>query len=202
MQKKIATLILAAGAGSRMGAIKQLLLWKKTTLLGNAIELAKSITGSGTFVVIGANARKVALEVVRNKAIPITNNKWEQGMGTSIATGVKVIIETGGFDGILVMLADQPFLTVPHLKEITNLFEENDQAIIASTYINLKKSIVPILFDAVYYKDLTSLEGAQGAKMILDKYKESVIQVFVNSEFKDVDSPSDYKRYKAEESSK
>ena len=40
----IAVLILAAGASTRMGTIKQLLPWAKTNLLGHAIEQAKNIT--------------------------------------------------------------------------------------------------------------------------------------------------------------
>lgn len=198
MKKRIAILILAAGASSRMGAVKQLLPWKSTTLLGNAIELAKTTMVTNVFVVVGANVKKVTLEVLRNKAVIIINKEWEQGIGTSIATGVKSIIEIGGFDGVLLMLADQPFLTSHHLLNIIDRFGDTDKLIIASSYTNIQKPVVPILFDAIYFGELSCLDSEEGAKNIIKKHKEAVVQVFVDSEFKDVDNPYDYKRYKAE----
>ena len=54
-KNKLAVLILAAGASSRMGKPKQLLPWKNTTLLGHAIAQAKKVS-TAVFVVLGANA--------------------------------------------------------------------------------------------------------------------------------------------------
>ena len=45
MTEQISTIILAAGASTRMqGTVKQLLTWGKTTLLGNAIEQVKPVS--------------------------------------------------------------------------------------------------------------------------------------------------------------
>ncbi|MBG7631334.1 MAG: NTP transferase domain-containing protein, partial [Bacteroidetes bacterium] len=52
----IAMLILAAGESKRMNGIKQLLPWKNTTLLGNAIEQGLNSNVNLVYVVLGANS--------------------------------------------------------------------------------------------------------------------------------------------------
>lgn len=48
--------------------------------------------------------------------------------------------------------------------------------------------MVPILFDKKHFNQLIELNGHARASEILKLYKESVIQVFVNSYFKDIDN--------------
>ena len=73
MDKKgnIAMVILAAGAATRMQAIKQLLPWKKTTLLGNAIEQGLQSNVDKVYVVLGANASKIKKKYTLKKNIRI-----------------------------------------------------------------------------------------------------------------------------------
>jgi len=196
MEKRIAIVILAAGKSSRMGAIKQLLPWKNTSLLGHSIALAQSAIAADVFVVVGANAKKIILEVQRNKAVSIVNNDWQQGIGTSISCGVRFIQELGDFQAVLFLMGDQPFLRRKHLRNIIDEYKKHKNGIIASSYKDIENPVVPILFDAAYFKELSCLEADKGAKIILEKHKDAVIQIFMNSEFKDVDTPSDYKRYK------
>ena len=82
----IAVLILAAGASTRMGTIKQLLPWAKTNLLGHAIEQAKNIT-EHVYVVLGANAT-VIKATLDKEIVTILNPDWQHGMGTSIVKGI------------------------------------------------------------------------------------------------------------------
>jgi len=59
----IATLILAAGASSRMEQPKQLLPYRHTTLLGHTIQNALQSQVTNVYVVLGANAKLLQNEV-------------------------------------------------------------------------------------------------------------------------------------------
>ncbi|MEM1260255.1 MAG: NTP transferase domain-containing protein, partial [Bacteroidota bacterium] len=110
---KIAILILAAGRSSRMGKPKQLLSWKKTTLIGNAVAIASSLTNH-FLVVLGANALKIKPYVPEGKAT--LNEKWQEGMGSSLSHGVTALASKYEPRAILVMVADQPLLELEHYK--------------------------------------------------------------------------------------
>jgi molybdenum cofactor cytidylyltransferase len=114
--KNIAILILAAGASSRMGRTKQLLPWQDTTLLGSAIRTARDSNAKSVAVVLGANAESIRGRVnvgrgVKTDADFVENTAWETGLGSSIACGTEFLIEKKiVYDGILIMLADQPLI--------------------------------------------------------------------------------------------
>jgi len=184
----IAILILAAGAASRMGSIKQLLPWKTTTLLGNAITNAKTITNN-VYVVLGANAQEIKNKTVAEVTY-INNSDWSSGLGSSIACGVEAIVNKGQYAGVLIMLADQPLVDVNYINKLIDLFTKNDKGIIATNYG--KKMGVPVIFNKTYFKELRNLKNDFGAKYILKNYNEDIISINPNGKEKDIDTPDDY----------
>ena len=117
--KKVAILILSAGASKRMGTPKQLLKWGKETLLENAVSTAVNVENASLFVVLGANAELIQQKITLN-AEALYHKDWKQGLGSSIAFGVGTLQKLD-FDGVLIMLADQPFVTSYYLKELINV---------------------------------------------------------------------------------
>jgi len=184
----IAILILAAGAASRMGSIKQLLPWKTTTLLGNAITNAKTITNN-VYVVLGANAQEIKNKTVAEVTY-INNSDWSSGLGSSIACGVEAIVNKGQYAGVLIMLADQPLVDVNYINKLIDLFTKNDKGIIATNYS--EKIGVPVIFNKTYFKELRNLKNDFGAKYILKNYNEDIISINPNGKEKDIDTPDDY----------
>jgi len=87
MNKNITILILAAGASSRMGEAKQLLPWRDTTLLGNAISTAKTSRANEVLIVLGANADTIKAEVISKNITFLENKLWNLGLGSSISCG-------------------------------------------------------------------------------------------------------------------
>ncbi|MGS0528175.1 nucleotidyltransferase family protein [Zobellia nedashkovskayae] len=106
MPHRIAILILAAGASTRMGQPKQLLPWKDTTLLGHAIQTVKSTDAIEVVTVLGANAKLIQSQI-KEEVIFIQNTDWQSGLGGSIACGTEWLLQSNiEFDGILITLAD------------------------------------------------------------------------------------------------
>ncbi|WP_027137328.1 nucleotidyltransferase family protein [Gaetbulibacter saemankumensis] len=196
---KIALVVLAAGGSKRMGEPKQLLAWGDFTLLEHAIETALEVRPKYVFVVLGANYETLRRKV-ENYPVEIINNlDWEIGLGSSISKAVKQINDSIlKFDGVLFLLADQPFITSNYLEHMMSLFESHKDQILATSYIDGEKG-VPVLFDAIYFKELEALNGDIGAKQILKAHESKVKILFGGTKNIDLDTQTEYKAaYKAQ----
>lgn len=188
-EKNMAILILAAGASTRMGEIKQLLPWKKTTLLNHTIAQVKEISKS-VFLVLGANMEKIKPTVFNYNII--YNSNWESGMGTSITTGIAQIEKEGSFDSVLILLADQPLLTADYYKKMILSYNKLESKIVATAYEN--KNGVPAIFDISLFKELKTLNKDYGARSLIQKYSESVKSIDPDGKAIDIDTPEVYKQ--------
>ena len=191
MNTNIAILILAAGSSSRMGTPKQLLTWGKSTLIENAIEQAVQVSESDVFVVIGANYKLIFDAIERYPITILKNPYWEKGIGSSISCGIKSIQKIQKYKGVLIMLADQPFVDVITIQKIKDQFVSSKSKIVASQF---KDSFgVPAVFSISCFDLLTSLKGDEGAKKIWTQNKMEVESCIINKYFNDIDTPKDYK---------
>ena len=194
----IAVVILAAGTSSRMGSPKQLLKWKNTTLLGHAIATAKGLNQRQVIVVLGANFEQIRSTINNDHIEILKNNNWETGLGKSIAIGVSNILKSDtNFDGVLVMLADQPLIDQSYFKKMLTKYRLGASQIITTAYKNGKQG-VPVLFDRVYFEELSQLNDDKGAKGILRTYADKVTVIDAQHDVSDIDTQDDYEKlYKA-----
>ena len=189
----IAVIILAAGASTRIGTPKQLLKWKNTTLLGHAIITAKKLNTKDIIVILGNNYALIKSKI-NNSGIQILNNKnWKNGLGNSIAFGVNNILENkSNIDGILIMLSDQPLIDSEYLNSLINKFIIGKHQIIATSYKSGKQG-VPVLFDRIYFNELSKLNDDKGAKAIIEKYIKNVLVINGEQIVSDIDTLENYK---------
>ena len=197
----IAIIIPAAGASKRFGSPKQLIEWNSTTLIGHTIAKAQAMQQSQIYVVLGANFEVIKQEIqkeiqkeIQGKDVAILNNRdWQDGLGTSIATGVKHILKTkANYDAILVLLADQPLVSVEYLKEFIYQFEPKTRQIIATKY-GANKFGVPALFDQKYFEELSKLTHDKGAKDLIKNNLDHVNVPKTTAILTDIDTQEDYK---------
>ncbi|WP_209400323.1 NTP transferase domain-containing protein [Pseudozobellia sp. WGM2] len=188
----IAIIILAAGSSSRMGRPKQLLSWGKSDLIGNAIEQAKNSRSDKIIVVLGANAQLIKDNISRWEVDFVENENWKSGLGSSLAKGVKHLIELETFDGILVMLADQPLIDSAYLNLLIESFYTTSYFIIATAYS--KRAGVPALFDKKFFESLCDLGEDNGAKLIIEQFGHEVLSLDPGKKATDIDTEVDYKK--------
>nr|WP_315149801.1 nucleotidyltransferase family protein [uncultured Flavobacterium sp.] len=190
---KIALLILAAGESKRMNSIKQLLPWKNTTLLGNAIEQAIQSKGNAVYVVLGAQANQITPTIAHYQVQIIENTNWKNGLGNSIAAGVNYIKQNQQqCDAILITLADQPLVTSDYYNRLIDHYVQKEAKIIASETNN--KPSVPALFDALYFDKLSQLHQDQGAKEILLAAQNDLYVMPADTNLRDVDTQMEYEK--------
>lgn len=192
-KSKIAIMIMAAGASSRMGRTKQLLPWGTTTLIGNAIKNAKASDACEVFVVLGAYADVIKKSIGLKEKDLIYNKDWESGLGSSIAHATKAILtQSEDYDGVLVMLADQPLIDASYLNQMITEFYYSDFSIIATKY--KQGNGVPAIFGASHFLELQQLNSEHGAKDIIRLNKNKLLSLDPKGKTADVDTYEEYLR--------
>ena len=190
----LVTLILAAGSSSRMGSIKQLLSINGKTLLQHTLDLSTKIKSTRTLCVLGAHAEEIMQKVDGKNVEFIINKNHKLGLSASIISGIEYLQkEKIPFDGLFILLADQPAIKEDYYDEMMRLFDEKRMKIIASNYGNTPG--VPAIFPAIFTNDLLQITGDKGAKEFLQKNKRRTLspQTLVN--LLDIDTPKDYKNF-------
>jgi molybdenum cofactor cytidylyltransferase len=187
----VAAIILAAGESRRLGQPKQLLVFHGETLLARAIRLANEAGGSPVLVVIGANFEAIRAAIDSSNAIPVHNDRWRQGIASSIEAGVRALSvcapEAGG---LLLMGCDQPRLTADHLRALVASFESQAAAVIAaSSYAGVQA--VPAVFPRATFAELRALRGDRGARPVIESAPCPVVAMEFPGGEVDIDSPED-----------
>ncbi|WP_282103041.1 nucleotidyltransferase family protein [Maribacter sp. MMG018] len=185
---------MAAGESRRMNGIKQLLPWKGKTLLEHTISTVKQSAGGISVAVLGGNASTI-IDKIGFKALEcdvIENPDWASGLGSSIAFGVRYILNLNiQIEGVLICLADQPLFTVNYYNKLIDEFNLGNNLIVASAYEN--KAGVPAIFHRSILKELCKLESDFGARNVLVKYKKEVLTLDAGNMVADIDTFEEYK---------
>ncbi len=191
-QTHIAVIILAAGASSRLGSPKQLLAYSGTTLLQHSIEAAQASDAETVLVVLGANA-DIINQSMNTTAEVVVNTDWKDGMASSIRCGLQSLVKVQPqTEAIVLMVADQPFVTTELLNRLMNMNRKEQHSIVASEYGTTFGT--PVLFEKKYFPELMELAGDVGAKSLVRKYmKEAAFVPFPQGEI-DIDTVEDLKK--------
>lgn len=180
LMDRIAILILAAGASTRFGSIKQLAALGDSSLLQHSIDQANQLLPGAVYGVLGANHQQIAPSV--SGMALIINRQWRAGMGKSIAVGIDHIEQR--FDAAFILLADQPCVPTAQLKTMLDAFTGDN--IVCSFYQG--KRGVPALFPRSCFPALKQLSGDQGAKHILQQTNLPVVELPLPEAAWDIDT--------------
>jgi molybdenum cofactor cytidylyltransferase len=154
---RVAAIVLAAGASTRLGEPKQLVRLGWETFLGRAVRMAREAGCSPVVVVLGASARVIQAGCELGDAVVVVNEDWTEGMGSSVRVGVRALTDV---DGCVVLTCDMPAVTAAHLRELMASGE-----VTASAYAGRRG--VPAYFPAGSFASLMELRGDAGARALL-----------------------------------
>lgn len=189
----IGLMILAAGASTRMGTPKQLLLFQGRSLLCYMAEVAIASCCDPVVVVLGSQVERMKLEVQALALHIVENEQWAQGMGTSISAGMIALTTINqDLDAVVIVLCDQPFVCAPLLNQLVESYRATQSPIIASAYANTLG--VPALFDRSLFRELMTIKVNVGAKYLLKQHAKKVFQVSFPKGTIDLDTPAQYQQ--------
>jgi molybdenum cofactor cytidylyltransferase len=189
-----AIVLLAAGSSSRMGTPKQALDVGGQTLLSHVVGCALASQIPNVIVVFGAHLAETQHLVQDLRVIPVVNPNWQLGMGSSLKLGISKAIEINPMlEGVMIMVCDQPKISVTHINEMGRIHIIKRPLAVASEYQGTIG--VPVLFDRSVFSDLMKVDNQHGAQEVLRKIKSEVITLpFPGGEI-DLDTPEDYQRF-------
>ncbi len=191
---KIAAIVLAAGRSSRMAPRNKLL----ERLDGEAIValVARTAIASDAkpvVVVTGFEAERVAAALRGLNLTIVHNGAFAEGLSTSLKTGLKAL--PPNCDGALILLGDMPKIDSSALDALVAAFATRDSICVP---VHEGQRGNPILWGASYFPEMLAITGDVGAKRLIARHADRVIEVPVASPgiFADVDTPSDLARLK------
>lgn len=185
--ERLFAIVLAAGSGSRFGGLKQLARYERTPLVVRAVRIAEAVCGPRSVLVAGHEWRAVVDACRPLRGFFTNNTAYRAGMGGSIACGVKAVREAA--DAVLLMLADQPLVTVDHLQQLIAARLDSSDCIAVTSFAGTEGP--PVIFPRRCFADLGKLEGDQGARVVLERAGGRVRPVRFEPAAVDVDAPED-----------
>jgi molybdenum cofactor cytidylyltransferase len=190
VHEPIAGIILAAGASTRLGQAKPLLVWRGETLVHRAARIALEADLRPVLVVCGAEGEQVSAAVSDLPVQVVYNERWQSGQSTSIKAALNALGNQGG--GAIFLLVDQPFISVALLQSLVENHAQSLAAVIAPRVADRRTN--PVLFDRETFAELLLLEGDVGGRAIFSRFPPQWLDWYDERLPFDLDTPADYQK--------
>lgn len=185
---KVWGIILAAGYSQRMGKDKMLLPYKEKSILRHVIDQSLNSSLSGISVVVNPDVPGLFHEAVNGNKI-IVNDQAIDGISTSVKLGLRSV--PTDMDAVMFLLGDQPLLSTVDINHVIQEYKIHGSFIVQASYKGKKGH--PVLFDREMFPEILTISGDEGARTILKKYQNQVVNAEIDKELlKDIDTIEDY----------
>ena len=189
---RIAGIILAAGTGTRMGKLKQLLPFRGKPILACPLDQGSAAGLSPVILVLGHEAETVKKSIGKTKADILVNPDYAGGMASSVVAGVRRLDAHPQVKGALFLLGDQPLVSRAVIRDIIKTAEKHPDRIIIPVFQGKRGN--PVYFGRCFFDDLKTLSGDTGGRSLFRQFPEAVLEVPVETDaiLTDIDTPEDY----------
>lgn len=194
---EIGTVILAAGASTRLGRPKQIEPIGGTPMLIRSLAVAAHL-GGPVYVVTGAH-REVVLALLAQlpdglahslagRLHVIHNPHWETGQASSLHVSVQALPPT--VEAAIWLPVDQPYLEAALLARLAAAWRRG--ADLVAPVVEGEMRGAPALFDRSRWPALLQVEGDVGGRAVLRQFAGQVAMVPTSAaSLRDVDYPQD-----------
>jgi molybdenum cofactor cytidylyltransferase len=193
--KRVAGIILAAGASTRMGKTKQLLPVKDgRSLLERILHEALKSDLDKVILVLGHQARRIrtVLKEAFNhpKLKVVENRRYPEGISSSVKAGLIEVEKS--HDHMMILLADMPQIDAGLINQLIHGYLSSRLPLGAVKVGN--KRAHPVIFNRELYQELYLLRGDVGARSLFAKYPHKVFYIKPEKPFddRDIDTWEDY----------
>ncbi|KAB1075296.1 nucleotidyltransferase family protein [Methylobacterium planeticum] len=163
----VATVLLAAGRGTRFGTAPKLLAdLDGRPLVRHAAEAALAASARPVVVVLGAHAQALRTALAGLDLVLVENPDYAAGLSTSLRAGLAAL--PAAIPGALVLLGDMPRVTPAQLDRLVAAFAAADPRPAAVVPVHAGRRGNPVLLNRHRLApDLARLSGDRGAGPIL-----------------------------------
>jgi CTP:molybdopterin cytidylyltransferase MocA len=178
-----AGLVLAAGAGRRLGRPKALVEVDGELLVDRAVRVLADGGCDPVVVVLGARSQDVVASAALDHAVVVVNDGWSGGMGSSLRCGLAAVADLGAED-VVVLLVDQPRVGAVHVRRL--LRRRGERPAVVASYGGEPRN--PALLSASTWEAVCeSAIGDVGARAWMQAHPELVLAVACDDLGGDVD---------------
>jgi nicotine blue oxidoreductase len=190
MPTQVAGILLAAGAGSRLGRPKALVEIGGQTLAARGAGLLRR--GGADPIVVVTGAAPVDLPGVTL----VHNPRWRTGMGSSLVAGLTAVsdLPPDGYRAVVIALADQPMVGAESVRRLIAAHAAGATVVVAA-YDGRPRN--PVLIDRIHWAEvLATTTGDAGARPFLRAHPDLVTAVECGDTGRpdDIDTPEDLAR--------
>ena len=186
-------ILLAAGQSRRLKNENKLIkIFKDKPLIHHALNSVQNSKIKKLIIVLGYQFKEVKKNIKKNKKIIFVHNKnYENGMSSSIKSGLKKISKKD--KGFIILQSDMPFVKTSDINKIYNSIIRKKYLVHALKYKNRIGN--PIGFDISILNKFKKIRGNVGAKYMVKRLHKSTNFIKVSSDkiFKDFDKALDFR---------
>ncbi|MFG3318169.1 NTP transferase domain-containing protein [Streptomyces sp. NPDC048171] len=174
-EDQVAGLLLAAGGGRRLGGRpKALLEHRGHPLVEHAVAVLRAAGCTRVHVVLGARAADVRDRAALEGCAIVDNPDWEQGMGSSLRTGLDSLTGTGA-RAALVSLVDQPGIGAEAMARVRAGYRD-ETSLVSAAYAGVRGH--PVLLGAAHWPGVAATAtGDRGARAYLREHETEIALV-------------------------
>ncbi len=187
--RNTAALVLGAGRSSRMGGPNKLLAEiGGRPLVRIVVEQALASRARPVIVVTGHQRERVEAALGGLPVKFVHNPNFAEGLGTSLRTGIAAL--PAEVDGVIVCLGDMPQVDAALIDKLIGALDPDKGALVVVPTIDGKRGN-PVVWSRRFFADLMTVEGDVGARYLIGRYPEAVVEVPLSgtAALTDVDTP-------------
>ena len=189
---EIGIVVLGAGQSRRMGRRNKLLEEVNgAPMISRVVDAAISSELGPVMMVLGHEAEKVRASIP-DGVKTVTNHAHAEGMGTSVAAGVRALGGDHALAGVMVCLGDMPHLRARDLRSLGHRFRAMGESRIVAAAGEGRRGN-PVIFPAARFAELASLSGDAGARDLLHERMVEIVELG-RAATRDYDTAEDFER--------
>ncbi len=188
---RIVAILLAAGSATRFGSDKlQHALPHDVPIAVQALRHLKAVCGNDVLVVVRPEAGALPELIRREGCEAVVCGRAAEGMGASLACGVRAANASGAADAYLVALGDMPFIRASTIEAVRDALAAG--AALAVPYFRARRGH-PVGIAGRFRAELEALQGDEGARALLQAHASELVKIPVGDPgvIRDIDTPGD-----------
>ncbi len=191
---RVAAVVLAAGASSRMGSPKPLLPIEGSNYLEHLLGKLSEAGVGRVAVVLGCRAAEVRARADTGDAVLVENTEWREGMLSSIQEAVLMLRESSRVGALMLLPVDQPRVAVSTMCDVIQTWAATRAPVVVPTHRGRRGH--PVVFDRSTWPALLAAPADEGARSVVYGCGDAVERVAVDDPWilVDADTPAEHER--------